>query len=387
MLTPQPAVAAAQSGVLLLRSINPVTIKVTPMASGDFVLLWENETVTCDSGVVEATEWVAPHLQFSKEKLSKYPVTLQFAIDETGRAVDIRALEGGYVEGKFEAFLDPKKNMLKLSADNLIESLSVRDLMPSLRASRFSRDTPQNGCRVIYTPEYVKAADLPRDKLATIAAVPGLKIGPTQYDQFAEGDCNTVGWPAYSLRAYPDWRAISARYGARKWNWIDFDINEEGEPVNVTVVASSGHDDLDRESLRAISQSRFAEGKRAGCATHWWRDPGVIPAPPLPEDSKFADYQDCNVHRQWAVAPELTFPQPYTERAIEGWAVLGFDVGADGVISNIAVLSVQPSEEFGAAGKAMLQSARFEPDEQAQTRCIERVRFTMSKPKDVTAEN
>ncbi|WP_158093697.1 energy transducer TonB [Erythrobacter sanguineus] len=386
VLAPQTP-GAAQSGLPLPRSMNPVRIKVTPMASGDLVLLWNNGTVTCDSGVVEAAEWVAPHLQFSKKELSKYPVTVGFAIDEKGRAVDIRVLEGGYVAGKLEASLDPEKNTLKLSADKLLESLSVRDLMPSLRASRFAMDAPQTGCRVTYAPEYVATADLPRSELARIAAVPGIKIGSSQHDQLAEGDCNTVGWPAYSLRAYPDWRAITARDGARKWNWIGFDIDEEGVPINVTVIASSGHDDLDRESLRAISQNRFAEGKRAGCATPWWRNPGVIPAPPLPEDSTFREYQDCSAHRQWAVAPKLTFPQSYNERAIEGWAVLGFDIGADGAISNITVLSAQPSEEFGAAGKAVLQSASFERDDEAQTRCIERVRFAISKPKSAAPES
>ncbi len=36
------------------------------MSSGDLVLFWNNGTVTCDSGMVEVAEWVAPHLQFSK---------------------------------------------------------------------------------------------------------------------------------------------------------------------------------------------------------------------------------------------------------------------------------------------------------------------------------
>ena len=61
------------------------------------------------------------------------------------------------------------------------------------------------------------------------------------------------------------------------------------------------------------------------------------------------------------------------------WAVLGFDIGADGVIGNVTVLAAQPSEEFGTAGMAVLQSGKFQPSEETHTRCIERVRFVTKK--------
>ncbi|WP_150132468.1 energy transducer TonB [Erythrobacter litoralis] len=380
-LTSQTLRADEQPKVAVVPSTNQLSMKLSPQVSGEFALFWQNAAVTCANGAVEAVEWVAPRPQFAAEILQDFPVTIGFGIDETGRAIDIRALEGGYVEGKFEISFEPERGTLKLSADNFLKSLTIRDLMPSLRASRFAAQSPQTGCRITYTPEYVEADELTLVELARIGAAPGFRFSPSQLDRLGGSNCNAVGWPAFLLRAYPDWRKIPGVRGARKWSLTSFDIEADGAPANVAVIASSGHDDLDEEARRAVSRSRFAGGPRTGCVAPWWRNPDVIPAPPARETESFPGYQDCRAQRRWAVAPKLTFPQPYNDRAIEGWAVLGFDVGSDGAIRNVAVLSAQPSEEFGAAGEAVLLSARFEPAKEAQTRCIERITFSLDRNK------
>lgn len=251
--------------------------------------------------------------------------------------------------------------------------------MPSLRASRFAAGAPQTGCRITYTPHHVAVEELTVPELARIGAAPGVRLTPQQRDRLGGGDCNASRWPDALVGVFPDWRRVPGLEGARKWSWVGFDIDAEGVPANVAVVASSGHAELDAEGLRAARESRFAAGPRAGCVTSWWRNPVVIPAPPAPAESSFAGYRNCKASRPWAVAPRLDYPQPYKERAIEGWAMLGFEVGADGAIGNVTVLAAQPSAEFGTAGKGVLQSARFEPGAQAQTRCIERISFVMEK--------
>jgi TonB family protein len=350
-------------------------MKLKPASSGTLVLSWANEAITCDGKVVTAADWIAPHPLFAAKKLLDFPVTIGFAVDATGRAVDIRVIEGGYVEGTF----DIDTATMRVNAKGLLESLAVRDLMPSLRASRFAEGAPQMNCRVVYSPRYDDAAEIARDMLARITVVPGIAVTAPYRDKISGGDCNTVGWPAPLLRGFPDFRKVSASEGARKWSWVRFDIDAEGNPTNAAIVASSGDANLDAESLRAYRISRFAGGPRTGCAAAWWRDPGIIPAPPAPDASAFPDHRSCEALRSWDKKPELTYPQAYNERKIEGWAVLGFDIAADGSIGNVRVLSAQPSEEFGGAGAAVLQSGRFKPGDRALTRCIEKVRFVTEK--------
>lgn len=378
--------AAQQTKVPIGRTVKPSNMTVTPAASGDLVQTWDSSPVKCDSGAVTASAWTAPHAQFAGKKVLDFPVTIGFSIDDSGRPVDIRVIEGGYVESKFEASFDAENKTMRFNGKGLLESLATRGLMPSLRASLFAAGAPQSGCRVVYTPQYTESADLGREALAAMGAVPGLRLTSAQLDRLGGGDCNTVGWPAPLSRAFPDWRLISATPGARKWTSLSFDIDEQGVPANTTVIASSGDDVLDAEGLRALRESRFGGGPRKGCVTSWWRDPGIIPAAPGPDTSDFEGYRSCDTLRTWATKPRLTYPQAYNQRGIEGWAVLGFDIGADGAIGNVTVLAAQPSEEFGASGKAVLQSGRFQPSEEVHTRCVETVRFVKERPKTEPAE-
>lgn len=378
-LSSQSALLTAQDAVIPLeRSMNPTMMRITPDSRGEQVRSWDIGTITCDGEAVAAVDWIAPHPQFAAKKLLDFPVTIGFAIDDTGRAVDIRVLEGGYVEGRLEASFDTEAKTMRVNTKGLLEGLAVRDLMPSLRASRFADSAPQANCRVIYTPQYTESDEIGPGVLARLGAVPGIVLDGARRDRLGGGDCNTVGWPAPLLRGYPDFRLVSARDGARKWSWVRFDIDEAGVPTNVIVIASSGHDDLDAEGMRAIRATRVADGPRSACVTAWWRNPGIIPAPPAPDNGDFPDHRSCEALRAWDTKPKLTYPQAYNERQIEGWATLGFDIAADGSIGNVRVLAAQPTEEFGSAGMAVLQSGRFAAGDEPLTQCIERVRFVIN---------
>lgn len=385
---PHTAGLAAQEAVLpMQRSVDTAVMKVKPTPAGAFVLAWDSSAVACDGRTVAAAEWIAPHSLFAARKLLDFPVTVGFSIADDGRAVDIRVIEGGYVEGKLQTSIDPGSRTVRVNTKGLLESLALRDLMPSLRASRFAAAAPQSDCTVTYTPQYAEADRIGREALAAVGAVPGMVMNAENRDRLGGGDCNTVGWPAPMVRTFPDWRVIGQRPGARKWSWIAFDLDDEGAPVNVRMIASTGHDDLDEEGLRAIRETRFTEGPRTACVTAWWSNPATIPAPPAPDNREFANYRSCTGLRSWATKPRLTFPQAYNERSIEGWAVLGFDIGPDGAIGNIGVLAAQPSEEFGVAGAAVLRSGRFQASEDTHTRCIERVRFAIDKPATTAADD
>jgi outer membrane biosynthesis protein TonB len=321
------------------RNMNTAMMKVTPTTKGGLVLSWDSSAIACDGGAVAASTWIAPHPQFASQKLMEFPVTVGFSIGADGRAADLRVIEGGYVEGTFEATFDAEAKTMRFNTKGVLESMTLRDLMPSLRASRFAADAPQTGCTITYTPRYEDAAEAGSETLAAIGAVPGAVLTAAQRDQLGGGDCNTVGWPAPLLRAYPDWRLITPQEGARKWGWIRFDIDEQGVPTNLGMIASTGDKDLNAEGLRAVRDSRMADGPRTACVTAWWSNPAIIPAPPAPDTSDFTDYRSCDAVRTWASKPKLTYPQAYNDRQIEGWAVLGFDIGADGVIGNVTVLA------------------------------------------------
>ncbi|MFO3797354.1 MAG: energy transducer TonB, partial [Anaerolineales bacterium] len=95
--------------------------------------------------------------------------------------------------------------------------------------------------------------------------------------------------------------------------------------------------------------------------------------------SSFPDYSRCSDPGEWATSPKLRFPPSYNQRAIEGWAVLSFDVSVDGSIGNIEVLAAQPTEEFGEAAEAVFQTGRLKEGDVTRSRCIERITFKMNK--------
>jgi TonB family protein len=80
----------------------------------------------------------------------------------------------------------------------------------------------------------------------------------------------------------------------------------------------------------------------------------------------------------------LRFPEPYRRRAIEGWAVVTYDVAPWGEINNIQVKASQPSADFGAQAVTVLRSARVKPGPGA-VGCVERVRFVMESDQAETA--
>jgi TonB family protein len=376
------SISMAQDEPSTPQALPQVTIRITPLSSGDYVLSWQPGSISCEGGSINASEWADPNPSFIASKKQAFPVTLGFAIDAGGRAVDITALEGGYVPTKLEASFDSKQGTLDISAENLRLGQSTRDLMPSLRASKFLAGSPKSGCSVTYTPQFNDAANLSRQDLAVIGAVPGVRLTPAQLDQLGGSDCNSARWPNLVNRAYPDWRRISARDGARRWSWVSFGIDEGGVPIDAAVIASSGGEDLDREALRAVSQSRFADGARTGCVTWFWRDPKPIAAPNPTDLNNFKDYQSCSSADSWARSPKRRYPQAYQERAIEGWAVISFDVAADGTIENSKILAAQPTEEFGKAGMAALQTGRFKQGDVTRTQCIERIVFAQNRVTD-----
>lgn len=282
-------------------------------------------------------------------------VTLSFDIDREGRPVAI----AGQIDGATR--------------------FAASDLMPSLRASRLGVSGARRGCTVTYTPEVRALADASLETLARFGVARRARIDKASWDRFASGDCRDSRSPALLLQAFPDWRKLEPRTGDWGWTYVRYDIDAEGVPVNVATVLGSGDPRIDSAGVQAIAATRFAGGSRKGCVYAWWRGPEVVPAPPpAPAEGNPA----CDIADRWERAPRLVYPPSYQSRAVEGWAVLRFDVAPWGEIGAIEVLEAQPTAEFGPAAQAVLRAARFKPSDTGLKGCVDRVIFRISRGGD-----
>lgn len=355
-----------QAGALILSVLlaaapqdMPPPIEVVPAGPVERqILQWQPGAVTCgDSGdpgaSLAATTMVTPYLQTISSQTPPREMTLSFDIAADGRAFNIRPT--GTQHLRFD----------------------TRDIMPSLRASRFASGVVQRGCRVTYTPmlQPLAKADVPT--LARFGAIPRQRLDAAGWQQIAPGNCRKRPRAAPLLRAYPDRRKLAMREGERSWSYVRYDIDAEGQPVNLATAISSGDAALDAEVRSAAAQGRYAGGPRTGCGLLWWTPPATIAAPPMPAGSDKDGNTACEIPDRWAREPVLTYPEFYRQRAIEGWAVVRYDVATWGDIGEIKVLAAEPSSEFGEAAVNVLRRARFKPLANGLTGCVDRVRFTI----------
>lgn len=343
----------------------PITLRVEPagVATDEWFYSYEVGQVTCGAEPVRPVDLLMPYPSSLRRNVEALPFTLEFAIDETGRPQSIR-MAG-------EARL----------------ALYDRDVMPSLRASRFAVAGATTDCRVTYTPKVKPMADATLQEVALLGVVPRERMSRANWERLGGGDCVARGFPPRLLKGFPDYRRVEGREGAREWNYVRFDIDAQGRPANVRIAYSSGDAALEEQGVNAVRQDRFTEGPRTGCIVSWWKNPQIVPAPPRPDSREFAENKACEIDDRWAVEPNLVFPAQYQRRAVEGWAVVRYDVAPWGEIGEVEVLAAQPSADFGEAAMNVVRRARFKPLEQGLTGCVDRVFFRMDgSPEDAEAE-
>lgn len=323
------------------------------------VLLWRAGTASCiaadgESFAIQPSDLIEPHPITALTPSVPAPISLTFDLDADGRPFNIRSNA------------PPASRYL------------ARELMPALRATRFAAGTEGTAdCRITYTASAEPFDALDIATLARYGAVPRQQLTQAAWQRIAPGDCRDNPRLAPLLRAYPDWRKIAARPGTRNWSYVRYDVDAAGTPVKIETAISAGDPALDAEVRAAFAQSRFAGGPRTGCGAVLWRDPGTIPAPPIPPAGTYPENPACEIDDRWARAPQLTYPDTYRQRAIEGWAIVRFDVAPWGQIGEITVLEAQPTTEFGDAAVNVLRNARFKPMAGGLSGCVDRVIFRM----------
>lgn len=342
----------------------PIVIAPSPAPARASLLSWTPGDANCAGTAASLVRVERPWLQRVYPNSAKYaPVSFSFDIDASGRPLAIRKGNAATPYG---------------IAD---------DLGPALAVTRFRPGQAKTGCTIVYSPELTAIDDAPLSALMAYSAnqVSG-PLPPEAWKRiFATGSCSGDSAAGLRNRAFPNFRAIPAEPGVRDWSMVGYDVGQDGASIHVETLASSGNAALDQASRAATAETRYWSGAFTGCRFSYWRAAGTLPAPPAPQEEAFRPAgATCPERRDWATPPVLRFPEPYRRRAIEGWAVVTYDVAPWGEINNVQVKASQPSADFGAQAVVVLRSAKVRPGVGA-VGCVERVRFVMEPDNAETA--
>lgn len=330
------------------------------------LLMWSPGEVRCSEGGLVRGERMPRPLNglVWSTGVAAVPITFAFAIDEGGRPISIaRRGEGNMAHAE--------------------------DTGPALAASRFAPGAIRSDCTITYTPRTAPLDAAPVPELMSYSMNrKSIRLPREAMRRIGGGNCGERPVPGPLLRAYPDFRKLANTPGRRDWAMVGYDLDASGRPVNVRIVGGTGHAALDAASLDAVGKSRFASGEREGCRYPYWLNPGVVEAPPMPPKGALepADAA-CDARDGFARPPRLIFPEPYRRRAIEGWAIVSYDVASWGEIGNVKVLEAQPSEDFGKQAVRMMENAEARTSGQGMTGCVDRIRFVMNAPRPEPEED
>lgn len=345
------------ASLALLMAANTVPVPL-PVVPGQHLSRWTPGPVSCGNIVIDPVRLspVQPGLRWGSGETRT--VTFRFRIDANGRPLSIRMDSKAYAP-------------------------DGDDIVPALAASTFAAGAVQPDCSVDYLLRSTPLAQAdPIDLIAYSLAPTNGPLPREGWDRIrpADTDCLRQPRPAVLLRAYPDFRKIAGTPGERQWSMTNYDLNANGRPIGVRTIAGTGSPALDAAARKAVSASRFTDGKRQGCLYPYSRAATRIAAPPAPDMAQFGTTPHCPA-AAWAQPPRLTYPPAWNRRRIEGWAVVQFDVAPWGEIGNTRVLASEPAEAFGQQAMQVVRSARRAPSPTGASGCIERVRFNI-RPDD-----
>ncbi|MEG3091259.1 energy transducer TonB [Sphingomonas sp. PB1R3] len=352
-----PIVSGSPVAARPVQAVAPPPPPIVSVSSARTLLRWEPGEARCDGAVVSAQMIRRPWNQLGwSSGPDTHDVSLRFAIDASGRPVSItRETKGAVPFGE--------------------------DLAPALTASRFAAQAPHTNCTITYTMRQSPLAGAPLDELMSYSVHPlSGRLPDTGWERIRQGagDCMENPQPQPLERHFPDFAAIPATPGVRDWSMIRYDVDAAGKVKGASVLTGTGNRALDAAGVKAIRASRFTKGARSGCLYPYWKEAATLPAPDMPEAIRTTKVEgNCPDKHGWAVPPQLRFPEPYRRRAIEGWAVIRYDVASWGETGNWTVIDAQPSADFGDQAIAMLRAARLPATPQGFTGCVDRIRFTM----------
>jgi len=185
------------------------------------------------------------------------------------------------------------------------------------------------------------------------------------------------------LRAFIDDRRIPQTPGVPSYAVASFDIDADGMPHNPGIVASDGNRVLEAAASDAAGRSRYVgNAPRTRCTIPFRRaatEP--VPAPPMPPKAAYPEGR-CPEPVRWARLLNLEFPDAFRRRAIEGWAIVRYDLAPWGATGAVTVLASEPAADFGEQARRMIIAARAEAAPNGAQGCIARVQYRMAGTDD-----
>ncbi|RXZ35665.1 TonB family protein [Sphingomonas desiccabilis] len=255
------------------------------------------------------------------------------------------------------------------------------DVAPSLAASRFAAGAPQADCTIRYTLRATPPEETPVGDLISYSLTPQSgKLPPDGWAriQSPTASCLAEPRPRPLVAAYPNFDTLPATPGVKHWTMVAYDQDSRGRPIHVRTTQGTGSAALDRAAVRAMRKSRFTGGATTGCLYPYWRAPITLAAPEPPAQDALRPVDgNCPHSDDWTTPPTLRYPAAYQRRAIEGWAVVAFDVASWGELGNLRVLASEPTADFGEQAIHVLRSARKPASATGRSGCVDRVIFKM----------
>lgn len=352
---------------LLLATAASLSVPAQPapplVANARAMLAWMPGEVRCAGAVVLATPMRRPWTSLGWAGTTSKPLTYRFAVTASGRTTGI-SRQGGK---EYMPFSD--------------------DVAPSLAATRFAVGAAHESCVITYVPRLTSLAETPVADLISYTITP--LSGALPEEGWARirtaGNCTDAPRPEPLLTALPNFRALPGTPGVKDWSLVGYDLDIRGRPARVHVVAGTTNTSLDQASVEAMKASRFTAGTaRHGCRYPYWRTPTTLAPPLIPEEKAVRPAgATCPSQHDWSLYPTLRFPEAYQRRAIEGWAIVVYDVAPWGEVGNAHVIASEPTEDFGTQALTLIRSAKV-PTTQGLIGCVDRVRFKM--PETGTAQ-
>jgi hypothetical protein len=366
--------AAAQTATILVPPPPPPrspTHLAAPHAAasgwGPHLVDYEGATAQCGGQVVAPLSAVAPFTQVARLGVdAPRSYEMGFTIGEDGRPLGITqrvAASGpkGYVQGN--------------------------DLAPALSLWRFPEGVAGAACTMTFA---ARSVPLDRAAPADLYRVAALRMAnPSEFQTVMQqirksGDCAGPGRPRMLLRAFVDDRRIPQTPGVPSYAVASFDVDADGVPQNPGIVASDGNRVLEAAASDAAARSRYVgNAPRTRCTIPFGRPATVpVPAPPMPPKAAYPEGR-CPEPVRWARPLNLEFPDAFRRRAIEGWAIVRYDLAPWGATGAVTVLASEPAADFGEQARRMIIAARAETSSSGAQGCIARVQYRMATPDDV----
>ena len=327
---------------------------------------WMPGDARCGDTILPSAQIRRPYVALQWGTTTAAPRVYRFRIDATGRPYSI-------------------------SIDPLTSDGSTGDIAPSLAASRFAVTRALGDCQVTYTADPMSLDEAPVGDLISYSLNPvSGRLPEAAWARIRPvgADCAKAPRPQWLRSVLPDYLKLPGEPGARHWTLLAYDLDTSGRPRGITVVTGTQSRALDRAATVALSDSRQTQGPRQGCLQPFVRYATRLAAPTDVDLESFRPAgATCPRETPWGTRPVLSYPDTWRKRAIEGWAIVTFDVAPWGGIGNTKAVAAEPSGEFGAAATRIIGTATIATSSTGYTGCVERVRFVMGPGTPDAAED